>query len=91
VNLKFKDNSFKKYCKSITGCFHQQWNVVKSHILAANAPSRIEISKKKDNIVVNEFIPCLKCGKLVGAKDKNPRKKSQQIDDGTPEDSSCIK
>jgi hypothetical protein len=29
---------------------------------------------KKDNIVLNEFIPRLKRGRPIGAKDKNPRK-----------------
>ena len=52
--------------------------MVKFHILAANASSRIEIPEgKKSNIVANESIPC--------PKDKNPRKwKLQQIDNGTP-------
>jgi hypothetical protein len=49
--------------------------MVKSHILTANAPSRIEIPKrKKDNIVANESISRLKRGRPVGAKDKNHRK-----------------
>jgi len=38
--------------------------MVKSHILAVNAPSRIEISKgKKSNIVANESISRQKRGK----------------------------
>jgi len=38
-------------------------------------------------MIVNESIPHLKCGRLVGAKDKNHRKqKLQQIDDGTFKD-----
>jgi hypothetical protein len=68
--------------------------VVKSHILATNAPSRIEIpeGKKNNNIIANEFIPRLKRGRPIGPKDKNPRKqKLQQIDDGTPEDFLSIK
>jgi hypothetical protein len=39
-----KDNSFTKYCKSITRVFTNSKKVVKSHILAVNAPSGIEIS-----------------------------------------------
>jgi hypothetical protein len=50
-------------------------NLVKSHILAANAPSRIKIFEgKKDNIIANESISCLKCERHVGSKDKNHRK-----------------
>ena len=62
--------------------------MVKSHILAANAQSRFEIleGKKKSNIIANEFIPCLKRGRSIGFKDKNPiKQKLQQIDDGTLE------
>ena len=45
--------------------------MVKSHILAANAPSRIEIPKgKKGNTVANESISRLKRGRPVGAKEK---------------------
>jgi len=67
--------------------------MVKSHILTANAPSRIKIPKrKKGNIVANESISRLKRGRPVGAKDKNHRKwKLQQIDDDTPKDFSFIK
>jgi hypothetical protein len=42
-----KDNSFIKYYKSITECFTNNKKVVKFNILAANAPSRIEIPKEK--------------------------------------------
>jgi hypothetical protein len=51
--------------------------VVKSHISAANAPFRIEISKeKKSNIATNESIPSLKHERLIGVKDKNSREKN---------------
>jgi hypothetical protein len=67
--------------------------VVKSHISAANAPFRIEISKeKKSNIATNESIPSLKHERLIGVKDKNSRKeKLKQIDDVTFEESSSTK
>jgi len=43
-------------------------------------------------MIANESISCLKCGRPVGAKNKNSRKqKLQQMDDDTPEDSSSIK
>jgi len=49
--------------------------MVKSHILAVNALSRIEIPKgKKGDIVANESILHLKRGRPVNAKDKNHRK-----------------
>jgi len=55
--------------------FNNSEKMIKSHILAANAPSRIEISKgKRGNIVANESIPCLKRERPFGAKEKNPRK-----------------
>ena len=41
--------------------FNNSEKMIKSHILAANAPSRIEIPEgKKSNIVANESIPRLK-------------------------------
>jgi hypothetical protein len=50
--------------------------LIKSHILAANTPSRIEICKKKNkgNTLANKSISSLKRRRLIGAKDKNPRK-----------------
>jgi len=67
--------------------------VVKSHILAANAPFRIEIPERKNRQHSSKWsIPRLKREMSVGAKDKNPRRcKLQQINDGTPKDSSSMK
>ncbi|PIM99594.1 hypothetical protein CDL12_27911 [Handroanthus impetiginosus] len=47
--------------------------VIKSHILAVNAPIRIDILVGQSNSE-NESKPCLKPARLVGSKDKNPRK-----------------
>ena len=53
--------------------------IMKSHIPTANTPARIEIPKKqKFDIAANESKPRLKCGRLVGAKDKIPRKRKLQ-------------
>ena len=50
--------------------------VTKSYILAVNAPARIEIPKgQSENEVTNESKVRLKCGRPIGSKDKNPRKK----------------
>ena len=47
--------------------------ITKSHILVENAP--IQINVPIGQIAnVNETKLCLKCGRLVDSKDKNPRK-----------------
>ena len=44
--------------------------------LAANTPARIEVPERKlINVEANESKACLKRGRLVGAKDRNPRKR----------------
>ncbi|GJV23042.1 disease resistance CC-NBS-LRR class family protein [Tanacetum coccineum] len=50
--------------------------VTKSHIPAANAPARVEMPNKQagDNIT-QESQKCLKRGRPIGSKDKNPRKR----------------
>lgn len=53
--------------------------IVKSHILAVNTPARIEVPVEKlVNTATNESKPHLKCGKLVGVKDKIPQKRKVQ-------------
>jgi hypothetical protein len=55
--------------------FNSSEKMIKSHILAVNAPCRIEIPEgKKSNIVAKESIPRLKRERPFGAKEKNPRK-----------------
>ena len=53
--------------------FTNNKKIVKSHILAANISTRIEIPKKQSiKIATTESKPCLKRGRPVGAKDKIP-------------------
>jgi len=44
---------------------------MKSHILVANAPIRIDILVGQSNIA-NESQTCFKCGRPICSKDKNP-------------------
>ncbi|GKA07303.1 copia protein [Tanacetum coccineum] len=47
--------------------------VTKSHILAANAPTRVEITNKQAGYnIAQESQKHLKCGRPIGSKDKNP-------------------
>ena len=53
--------------------FTNSKKIVKSHIPTANILARIEVDKGQlINIALNESKACLKCGRLVGAKDKIP-------------------
>uniref|UniRef100_A0A2N9ITN2 Reverse transcriptase Ty1/copia-type domain-containing protein n=1 Tax=Fagus sylvatica TaxID=28930 RepID=A0A2N9ITN2_FAGSY len=59
--------------------FTDSKKIVKSHILAANNPVRIEVPEGQlINIAANESKTRLKCGRLVSAKDKIPRKRKIQ-------------
>ncbi|GKA97132.1 hypothetical protein Tco_0825026 [Tanacetum coccineum] len=64
--LLYLDPRTKQYTKRVT----------KSHISAANAPSRVEIPNKQagDN-VAQKSQERLKRGRPIGSKDKNPRKR----------------
>ena len=86
-------NHLQNIANQLPDVFTSSEKVVKSHIPAANALFRIEIpEEKKVNIAANESIPRLKREKLIGAKDKNPRKqKLQRIDDGILGESSSVK
>ena len=54
--------------------FSDSKKIMKFHILAANTPARIEVPVGKSiNTTANESKPHLKCGRLVGDKDKTPR------------------
>ena len=53
--------------------------VTKSHMPAANAPIQIDVLEGQ-LINANESKPCLKCGRALGSKDKNPRKRKGAID-----------
>ena len=52
----------------------QKEKVMKSYILAANAPIRIDVPEEQF-ITTNEPKMHVKYGRLVGSKDKNPRKR----------------
>ena len=52
---------------------------MKSHISAANTPTRIEVPIGQSiNTVANESKPHLKRGRPIGVKDKIPRKRKVQ-------------
>ena len=60
--------------------------VTKSHILAVNAPFKIDVPEGQ-NKFANESKPRQKRGRPIGSKDKNPRKrKGALIDDGQIEE-----
>ena len=59
--------------------FTDNKKIVKSHIPAANNPTRIEVPEGQlINIAANESKTRLKRGRTVGAKDKIPRKRKTQ-------------
>ena len=59
--------------------FTDSKKIMKSHILAANTPVGIEVPVGQSiNTAANESKPHLKCGRLVGDKDKTPRKRKMQ-------------
>jgi hypothetical protein len=59
--------------------FTDNKKIVKSHILAANTPTKIEVSVEQTiNIAANESKTRLKLGRPIGAKDKIPRKRKVQ-------------
>ena len=59
--------------------FTDSKKIMKSHILAANTPAGIEVPIGQSiNTATNESKPHLKCGRLVGDKDKTPRKRKMQ-------------
>ena len=65
--------------------------VIKSHILAANIPARIEIpTGKLQNSMPNKPKPRLKCGRPIGSKDTIPRKRKSAIS-MTPEEHITVK
>ena len=50
--------------------------VTKSHILVANVPTQIDVHVIQiENTTSNKYNAHLKCGKLMGSKDKNPQKR----------------
>ena len=59
--------------------FTDNKKIVKSHILVANTPARIEVPVEQSvNTTTNESKPHLKHGRPVGVKDKIPRKRKVQ-------------
>jgi hypothetical protein len=73
--------------------FTDSKKIVKSHILTANNPARIEVPKGQlINIAANESKTRLKRGRLVGAKDKISRKrKTQEKQVAAPEEAIPMK
>ena len=57
--------------------------VTKSHISAANAPTRINVPEKQ---LANEYKIRLKHGRPIGSKDITPRKRRTRIRIDTPEE-----
>ena len=49
--------------------------VTRSHILDANAPTRIDVPEGQ---LANESKICMKCGRSIGSKDITPRKRRTQ-------------
>ena len=69
----------KGIANQLPDVFTNNKKIMKSYILAANIPARIEVSKGKlINITAKEFKARLKLGRPVDAKDKIPRKKKTQ-------------
>ena len=56
--------------------------MIKSHISAENAPSRIKV---REGQLTNESKICLKRGRPIGSKDITPRKRRTQMRIDTPE------
>jgi len=76
------NNSFTKIGQPITDVFTDTKRITKSHIPVANAPIRIDIPIGQSNIA-NESQTCMKRGRPVGSKDKNPRmRKREKRQDG---------
>ena len=59
----------------LPAAFTDPKKVTKSHIPAENAPIRIQVLEEKSNTIANEHTTCLKRGRPIGFKDKNPQKK----------------
>jgi len=63
--------------------------ITKSHIPAVNTPAKVDVPEGL--LVVNEFKTRVKCGRLIGSKDKNPRKRKEACDqDGTIKEFSIL-
>ena len=75
----------QEIANQLPDAFTDTKRVTKSYIPAVNAPARIEIPKgQPENEVTNESKTRLKRGRPIGSKDKNPRKKKEQISMMTP-------
>jgi hypothetical protein len=72
--------------------FTDNKKIVKSHILAANTPAKIEVHVGQSiNIATNESKARLKRGRPIGAKDKIPRKRKAQGNEiSSPEEATKI-
>ena len=80
----------------MSDAFIDSIKVTKSHKLAANIPSQIEIPMGKLKYsVANEPKPQLKCGRPIGSKDTIPRKrknvKFNALEEYAPEEHTNVK
>ena len=67
--------NFQELANQLPDAFIDTKRVTKSYIPAVNTPARIEIpDTKSEDKVTQESKTCLKRGRPVGSKDKNPRK-----------------
>ena len=65
----------KNFANQLPDAFIDTKKVTKSHVLAANTPTRINVHKGQ---LANESQKCLKRGRPFGSKDTTPRKRRTQ-------------
>ena len=73
----------KNFANQLPYAFIDTKKVTKSHILAVNAPTRIDVLEGK---LANEFKICLKRRRPIGSKYISPRKRRTQRRIDTPKD-----
>jgi hypothetical protein len=80
VNKSLKVLHLQDIANQLPNAFSNSKGVTKSHILAINAPARIELSVgQSTKIIGNKSMACLKRGGPTDSKDKNPKTKEQII------------
>ena len=73
-----KTMHLQEIANQLPDAFTDTKRVIKSHIQAANAPTRVEIpNKQADGNIAQESQKRLKRGRPIGSKDKNPRKRKE--------------
>ena len=68
-----ENNYLQNIANQLLDAFVDAKKVTKSHIPIANVPSKIDIPTQQ--VVTNESGTQQKCGRSVGSKDKNTRKR----------------